>query len=669
MATKTAKSVAEPMCTDFAQFAKPVAARFKEMSKDELYVTECGDALYAEYLAAFPEGTNPMLRQRTVHDCVTCRQFIKRLGKLVNIKDGKVITVWGGLNLPEPYKTVAEKLDALVRCAAVKTVFRTKEKKYGEEHNYDKKTNERYDHFYGEVAPKHFALDPETKRGEREAIFQVAKRGLTEIKLAHVDDVIALVAENGLYKGEEMKPALVGFRDLLHKFLLVAMFNNKVANDNFVWENLDNRNSRFRNTAIGTLLVELAEGKGMDEAVKSFESKVAPANYKRPTAVITQKMVEGAVQTLTDLGLHGALARRYAKLADVSVNDVLFVDNAAKGKMKDGVAALLEGSVKKSVPDMSKAIKMKADEFITGVLPAVKTLEVFLENRHQGNFVSLTGADGPERMFKWHNNFAWAYDGDVTDSVKDRVKAAGGNITAKLRVSLSWYNYDDLDLHAYTPDGTHIGFQNKLGVLDVDMNAGGARSRNAVENLAFNTLKDGIYRIVVNQYARRETIDVGFAIEVEFGGTVHQYSYPKSLKTTENVECFALHVKKGELVKIETELTGGSVSQEKWGVKTETLVPVVAAMYSPNHWGDNAVGAKHLILALKDCKNPGSTRGIFNEFLRGDLEKHRKVFEVLGSKTKCPFSDEQVSGVGFTAARGDTVTVVVDGKRAYTLMF
>lgn len=658
-----------PVCTDFTKFAGPVQARFKEMSKDELYVTEVGDDLFDKYLAAFPAGTNPMFRNRTEHDCVTCRQFVRRLGKLVNIKDGKVTTVWGGLNLPEPYKAVAEALDAIVSAAPVLTVFRTKERKYGETHNYDPKTNERYDHFHGAVADRHHATDPEAKRGERDTIFQVLYRGLTEIKLVDVETVLDLIASNGLYRGEEHKPALIGFRDLLKKYLLVAMFGNEKANKVFVWENLDNRNARFRNTVIGTLLTDLAEGKDLDLAVKAFESKVAPANYKRPTSVITQKMVEGAVQTLTDLGLHGAIARRYAKLSDVSVNDVLFVDNDARGKMKDGITALLESSVKKATPDLKHATLVNADEFIRDVLPGAKTLEAFVENRHQGNFLSLTGADGPERLFRWSNNFAWSYDGDVTDSVKQRVKAAGGNVAAKLRVSLSWYNFDDLDLHAHTPKGSHVAFNNKMGILDVDMNAGGAQSRNAVENLAFNNLEDGVYRIYVNQYRRRETIDIGFAIEVEFGGQVHQHSYPKSLKDGENVECFKLHVKKGELVKIETELAGGNMSQDKWGVKTETLVPVVAAMYSPNHWGDNQVGAKHLILALKDCKNPGSTRGVYNEFLRPDLEKHRKVFEVLGAKTKCPASDEQLSGVGFTAARGDYVTVVVDGRRAFTMMF
>jgi hypothetical protein len=661
MGTKTKKTV--EVCTDFSKFSKPVHARFVEMSRGELYVTDTGDALYDEYLKAFPDGTNPIFRERSVHDCQCCKQFIRRVGKLVSIKNGKVTTVWGGLDLPEPYKTVADKLDALVQCASIVTVFRTKEKQYGQSHNYDPKTNERYDHFHAEIDKRHYTTDPDTKRGEREAVFQVCNRGLSELKLADLEAVLDLIDSNGLYRGEEHKDAVVGFTALLKAY-------QKAERPNlFVWENLDHRYARFRNTVIGTLLVDLADGKDMDAAVRAFETKVAPTNYKRPTAVITQKMVEQAVQKMTDLGLHGAIARRYAKLSDVSVNDVLFVDNDTKGKMKHGVAEILADSVKKATPDLKHATRIDAGDFVEQVLPDAKSMELFLENRHQGNFVSLTGADGPERLFKWNNNFAWSYDGNVTDSVKQRVKAAGGNVTALLRVSLSWFNFDDLDLHATTPAGEHIHYATKMGVLDVDMNAGHGRVRNAVENLAFTHLKDGVYRIWVNQFARRETIDVGFAIEIEFGGQVHTYSYDKALSDKSNVECFKLHVKNGQLVKIETDLKGGSASQEKWGVKTETLVPVQLVCHSPNHWGDEKVGNKHLIFALKGCKNPEATRGIYNEFLRPDLEQHRKVFEVLGAKTKCQPSDEQVSGVGFTAARGDSVTVVVDGRRAYVLTF
>jgi hypothetical protein len=651
-----------PAAVDFAVFGRAAAARFAELSKDELYVTGAED-LFEVYLAAFPPGSNPVCRTRTYYDCVTCRQFVRRLGGVVGVKGGRVRTVWEGLDLPEPFKAVAATLDAVVRASPVRSVFRTKERKYGESHNYDKQTNERHDHFHGVVADRHFAADPEARRGEQDAVYQVMKRGLAEIRAADLDAVLELVAANGLYRGEEHRPAVEGFRALAARYAAAG------GTDLFVWEHLGDRNARFRNTVVGTLLVDLAEGKDLDQAVRAFEQKVAPANYKRPTAVITQGMVEAAVQTLTDLGLHGAVARRYARLSDVSVVDVLFVDNDTRPKMKDGVAAILADAVKPAAPDLSRATPTTADDFVRHVLPGAKTLGVFVENRHAGNFVSLTGADGPERLFKWGNNFAWSYDGDVADSVKERVKKAGGKIDCKLRVSLSWFNFDDLDLHAVTPGGVHVSFANKAGILDVDMNAGSGQSRSAVENLAFARLEDGVYRVYVNQYRRRETTDVGFAIEIEFGGAVQQYSYAKSLKDGENVECFRLHVQKGELVKVETDLTGGATSQEKWGVRTQTVVPAAAVLHSPNHWGDNRVGARHLIFALTGCKNPGQARGIYNEFLRPDLESHRKVFEVLGSRTKCAPADEQVSGLGFTAARGDSVTVVVDGRRAYTLTF
>ncbi len=656
------------MVNNFIAFGKTVHAQYAEMAKNELFVTNA-ENIFEKYLEAFPPDTNPIVKVRTEHDCQTCKQFIRRLGKLVTIKDGKVITVWDNYaDLPTPYREVGEAMAKLVAAAEIVTVFRTKERRYGLDHNYGK-DEIRHDHFWGEVVDRHFSLDPDTKRSEQDAIFQVCYRGLTEIKLDDLDTVLDLIENNQLYRGEEHKPALVGFQKLLRDFQAVPINNQK----RFVWANLDNRNARFRNTVIGTLLTDLAQGVDIEVAVKAFESKVAPMNYKRPTTIITQKMIEQAVQTLTDLGLHGAIQRRYAQLSDISVNDVLFVDNDSRSKMKDGISLLLEGSVKASPPNLKNAIPIAAETFVKEVLPQAQKVELFLENRHTGNFVSLTGGDGPERLFKWNNNFAWSYDGDVTDSVKQRVKAAGGNINALFRVSLSWYNTDDLDLHCLTPDGHHIHYGAKMGILDVDMNAGYSLVRNPVENLAFTKLVDGVYKVWVNQYRQRETTDIGFAIEYEIGGRLEQYSYAKAVKL--EVPCFNFTVKNGSLAKVEVGpgLVGGPVSQEKWGIKTATLVPVAAVMNSPNHWdAAGGTGAKHLIFALHGCKNPEPTRGIYNEFLRGDLDKHRKVFEVLGAKTKCAPTDDQVSGVGFTAARNDTVTVIVDkggNRRSYTLSF
>lgn len=646
----------------FVQFANAVRAQYAEMSKGELFVVETPD-LADKYLAAFPPGSDPLFRKRTEHDCSCCKRFVRRLGGVVAIVNNQIVTIWDNLDVPSPYKEVAAAMREIVRSAEIVSVFRTKELEYGVGHNYDAQ-DRRYDHFHCDVAARHRSPTPDTSRGEKDAIFQVCHRGLTEIRDADLDAVLELIDANSLYRGVEHKPAIVGFRQLRREFQAAG------GTKTFVWANLANPHARFRNTVIGTLLVDLAEGKDMDESVRAFEAKVAPMNYKRPTAVITQKMVEQAVQTLTDLGLLGALNRRYARLSDVSVNDVLFVSNESQSKMKDGITKLLEASIKPTVPDLTRAVKISEEDFLRDVLPGAKSLSVYLENRHTGNFVSLTGGDGPERMFKWDNNFAWSYDGDVTDSVKQRVKAAGGNINARLRVSLSWYNFDDLDLHCRMP-GQHVYYSNKCGILDVDMNAGCGRTRTPVENLAFNHLPDGNYEIFVHQFSRRETIDVGFAIEFEIDGVLQQYSYAKAVADHANIPCFTLTFKNGTMAKscISPLLTGGAASKEKWGVKTETLVPVSAVMYSPNHWGERKVGARHLIFALDGCKNPEPARGVYNEFLRADLDKHRKVFEVLGAKTKCQPSEDQISGVGFTSARGDSVTVVVDGRRSFTISF
>jgi hypothetical protein len=92
-------------------------------------------------------------------------------------------------------------------------------------------------------------------------------------------------------------------------------------------------------------------------------------------------------------------------------------------------------------------------------------------------------------------------------------------------------------------------------------------------------------------------------------------------------------------------------------------------MLSPNHWeNSNKSGNKHYFFMLDGCMNPEPTRGIYNEFLASPLEKHRKVFEVLGSKTMCQPSNDQLSGIGFSTTQPACVKMVADG-RPYTVKF
>lgn len=653
--------------TDFRPFAAAVNKQLNQLSAHELFVTATGDDVWAHYLASFPEGTDPIYKERTEHDCSCCKNFVRNFGNVVAVIDGKTQSIWNIPELGNEYSVVAAALNEFVLSTPITGLFRSSERTYGAEESkqmLESGSVKKWNHFFGSVAARHKSRTVDKDLGDYNTTTQVFKRGLDELSAESFSTVIDLIKGNALYRGEEHLPALQSFQKVQNAYRKLKTDTDR---NTFAWANATSPASRFRNTVIGTLIQDLSAGVDLEGAVRSFEVKVAPTNYKRTTALITPRMVQDAMKTIAELDLETALTRRYAKLSDVSVNNVLWVDNTVQGKMKGGVEGLLMDAATKKIPEKGKAEEITINDFMSNVLPTLSSIDVLIQGTHLTNFMSLTAPVHPDsgKLFKWGNDFGWSYDGNITDSIKEKVKNAGGNVTnAKMRVSLAWYNFDDLDIHVYEPNGTHIYFGNKAGKLDVDMNAGGGRSREAVENVSWTTVQDGDYKVVVNQFTRRETSDVGFTVEIENGGQLCQLSYPKAVVDAVNVA--TLSVKGGNITNIipaKGIVNGGGISQEKWGVKTETYVKVNTLMKSPNYWDGNEVGNKHWFFVLDGCANPDSTRGIYNEFLNSNLEKHRKVFEVLGDKTKCPYSEEQLSGLGFSSTRGDTVTVRVTGKK------
>lgn len=663
------------MADTFHVFGAAVSKRFNELSQDQLFVVDTDrDAVWEQYLAAFPAGTNPIFRERTEHDCSCCRHFIRDIGNVVAIQNGALASVWDLNGLPEPYQSVANALSDYVKSLPIRDVFLTPFAKHGTAISNEAVDGgvRRWHHFAVEVPRKFVSADYIAKRGDIRTTFAVFMRGLFELDRAAVATVADLIQENSIYRGQEFQRQVLEFQQLQAR---VLGMENEREQKLLGWTLVDSPVARFRNTVIGTLVQELSEGVDLEAAVRAYETKVAPQNYKRPTALITKKMVEAAMETIDALGLGQALERRHARLSDVSVNSVLFVDNAVQGEMKDGLKGLLMEQVKPAPFDAKKAVEIGVDAFMADVLPKTTGLQLYLENGALGNFVSMTApvhADS-KSLFRWGNNFAWSYDGNVTDTIKEKVKKAGGKVEGvDLRVSLAWSNFDDLDLHCMTPDGTHIYYANKSDILDVDMNAGGRMTREPVENMRWLRLRDGIYRFHVNQFSKRESIDVGFTVEVEAAGGIDTMSYSRSVSGS--VPVVDISVEKGRVTAIQPSpvVVAGSVSTERWGLKTLSLARVNSVVLSPNYWDSNEVGNKHWFFILEGCKNPLPTRGIYNEFLHPSLEKHRKVFEVLGDKTKCPVADDQLSGVGFSSTRSDKVTVVATGpklNKAYTIKF
>jgi len=88
--------------------------------------------------------------------------------------------------------------------------------------------------------------------------------------------------------------------------------------------------------------------------------------------------------------------------------------------------------------------------------------------------------------------------------------AKGGDI----QISLSWNNYNDLDLHCVDPKGEEIWFSHTIsaqtgGVLDVDRNAQAPYTPTPVENIYWpdRGAPPGLYKVFVVYYAPRNGMD------------------------------------------------------------------------------------------------------------------------------------------------------------------
>lgn len=670
------------MSEHFHLFSDQVRKNFTNMSNEQLFTIDADrDQVWNFYLQSFPLGTNDIFRERTEHDCSCCRHFIKNVATAVTINDDlSVNTVFDHCeNLPEPYLTVATQMQEFIQSFSIVNYFLRTESQYGQETSVEVKPDGStitWDHFSALIPSKFVQAGTHINvtLGSYDSQVSVYKRGLNELTSEAFEYVLDLIDQNQLYRGAEVKDRLKKFQEVKIKYHSGSL--DSLQKNRYIWKTFNSSFATIRNSAIGTLLIDISEGMDKEVALKRYESVVAPHNYKRPKAAITAKMTEKAVQTIDELGLRNSLNRRHAVISDMSVNDVLWVDRSAESQMKDSLVELLAPDMKETTPDVSKyrTVDIGIEEFLENVAPNAKTVSALFEPEHESNLMSITTGDPSETdipLFSWGSDFAWSYKGNITDSsVARRVKAAGGNVdNADLRISLSWFNSDDLDIQVREPNGDLIAYFNKKGKLDVDMNIGGENSVDPVENVSYSPsqhIADGTYSVGVNQYTLRNSHNVGFSIEIACNGMVSTLSYDKKVPTGKTIPVCFFKVKDRKIVEIkpttDIRMTSGGVSREIYGILTNSVVPVQFIMKSPNFWdGSTMSGNEHTFFILEGCAADEPVRGIYNEFLHPKLHDHRKVFEVLGSRTTVPVvkADKQLSGIGFSSTKKSTVKLIV----------
>lgn len=638
-------------------------------SKDELWDT------YIQSLT--DSGHNEIYRERGEHDCQCCKQYIRRMGNILAIVDGELVSLWD-VTTDSFYDETAKAMSDLVKSKGIRGIFLSDSHKVGTDSNLELRedgTTHTWEHFYQELNPAHVETDGYNRRkivGRHGDYYGSLKLSMEKLTVEAVETVLELIKDKALYRGDEHKSTVELMLKTLREY---ATVDNKEL---WLWTKSRTLGSlsTMRSTVIGTLVIDLSNGMELTQAVKAFESKVAPANYKRTTALVTKGMIKKAEETVVNLGLTESLSRRHARITDITVNNVIFSDRAAQQQM-DGIFGQLMAETTDNVnPENSQEIPV--EDFIKNIVPTIDSMDAYLDNAvANSNAMTLVAPVNPDapNILKWDNNFTWAYNGDVTDSIKEKVKAAGGKVDGELRISLAWYNGDDLDIHMQAPNYGHVYYGNKRSLLDVDMNAMSARnSVDPVENITFPTKRsiyNGVHTIKVNNYCKRNSHNPGFVVELEYQGKVTTFTYDKPVKDGETITALTFKYTDGKL-EILDSLPSTSVSKEVWGLSTQKFHRVSAMMLSPNHWDDNKAGNKHYFFMLEGFKNPESVRGFYNEFLSDELREHRKVFELLGSKMKAAYTDDQLSGLGFSSTIRNELIVRAkgsNGTRLYKVKF
>lgn len=663
---------------EFLEFRNILDAHITNLIFDQstLYVTDTDkDELWNLYLDSFPEGTNKVYRERREYDCSCCRSFIKNFGNVVVVKNGQKISIWDFKTGDTTFQPVIDALSKYVKSKDICNVFLTKETSFGTLKSFENPKNGgnviEYDHYYIKV-PTRFVIrstdSVDTVLANIRSTKDVFKRSLEEISLNSVDTVLELIAQKSLYKGEEWQSSLSQFRKLK------SLYSNISDKDMFCWDEAGKVGiaiSKIKNHSIGVLLMDIAEGVDLDIAVRKYEKIVAPTNYKRPKAIFTKAMIEDAQKMIEELGLASSLGRKYASIDDISINNILFANRDSKKAITGIFDELKQEAV--SNQKFDKLEEVSIETFVKDIVPSLTSIEAYVENKHSGNLMSLISASdmSSKTLFKWNNNFSWAYNSNITDSMKERVKNAGGKVDGALRFSIQWNedknNSNDFDAHCVEPNGNIIYFASKKnlktgGNLDVDIIH--PSTEVAVENITWPSrekMLDGMYTFMVHNFTQRNGRD-GFSAEIEYNGNTYSYEYRKPIRNNEKVIVARVKITGNDIEFIES-LPSTVSSKKIWGLNSQNFQPVSLFMFSPNYWDEQqGIGNKHYFFILKDCINDTSPNGFFNEFLKEDFMKHKRVFEALGSKMKVEDSANQLSGLGFSSTKRDSLICKVTGK-------
>ena len=654
-------------------FEKAVKERFNKFVSEgrRLFKTNA-EGLFDVYLQFLPQA------DRESCNCNSCRSFFNRYGDLVSINSEgeKESVLWSIENMPPKYIKPVEMMKYIVESSVVKTVFLSEERVLGTP------VTGQWTHLSVSIPSTMVYRSRLSTAGqamaEKAQEFQMVIRALQEYTADTVDQALALIKSETMYRSDRVLGNAKWFKDLM------TMYRSARSSEeqrNIVWLAVASAPAGFahvRSSMIGTLLEDIASGMPMNRVASRFAEKMNPANYMRSESAPTENGIQEAERVVAQLGIEDSLLRRYAKIEEVP--EFLWKDRSANNvtpeKKSTGVFGHLQAKPKTESNLMSLPVKVMAwDRFERTVLPTADKLEVLMDNPSRLMALVTAAVPDSENIMKWDNPFSWYYHGGADGEIKRRVEAAGGrHEDNEIRVSLIWEGLTDLDLHCITPLREKLMYNNKRGrcggYLDLDMNGLDKHSETPVENMRWTSAPEGRYRFIVHNYSEKvNRRGTPYRVELEVNGKVYHYD-GEALQDSEKQTVFEFDYVKGQ----DPAVSGNASSKATdWSVQQGEWVKVNGITDSPNLWGrstSNHAGTHTFFLldGVRDLSD-GMGRGFFNEMLTPELRQIRKTLELFTANTPIEGAEEATAcGVGFSKDTEWNVTIKVTEENTSRLV-
>jgi hypothetical protein len=639
----------------------------------KLFTTDV-EGLYELYLSKLPTTKEGTVQHYTCH---ACRQFLERFGGLVTIDEDGIArsAIFDEGIVPDFFVDAVIAMRFAVLQSNVNGVFIPDARVAG-----TPKTGE-WTHLHiklpQEMTNKSVLRNSYQMQAAKREDFNVLRRVSSQNNVETVDQVIALLKSETVYRGERYVPAAEWFRNVLLK---LQNLGSQQSKRNYLWLAALTAPTGFipsNSSNIGQTLNDINGGMSLQEAGAALARRLNPATFQRAQSAPTGNAIrehEKVFAKLTEAGIVSAdsLRRRYAREGEAPLNiwQPKAVQQAEAPKATGVFGHLTPKDTKPKAVGATNlpSTVMTWAKFQRTVMPTADKIEALIDNPDRFMALVTAAAEDAPNMLRWDNTFSWYYHGGVDAEIKERVEAAGGRYENNdIRVSLAWEGYTDLDLHGVSPFAEHIHYGDKRGrrsggYLDIDMNGGGHRNPHPVENIRFATgAPNGRYRFFVHNFCERGTGKTPFKVELALrNGKKFTYN-GVSGSTGWQVDVFEFNYTNGEVSHIRH---AAITSDESWTAPQNAFVEVTGITTSPNLWGEKQApeAGNHTFFLLKDVKDTseGAGRGFFNEHLIPELREIRRTLEHFAANATIEGADEAgACGLGFSKDAEWNVTLKV----------